>query len=62
MQLVWVLFMFVVLHKIKYWRLCFQGKNHIMMNLFWKDNLKLMMMRVNVMKNDFPSDITVSVL
>ena len=40
----------------------FQGKNYIMMNWFWKDNLKLVMMRVNVIKNIFPYDITVSAL
>ena len=33
-----------------------------MMNWFWKEKLKVVMMRVNVMENIFPYDITVSVL
>ena len=28
----------------------FQGKNYIMMNWFWKEKLKVVMMRVNVIK------------
>ena len=31
----------------------FQGKNYIMMNWFWKEKLKVVMMRVNVIKNNF---------
>ena len=45
--------MFVILHTIKYWILYFQGNNSIMMNLFWKDKLKVVTMRVNVIKINF---------
>ena len=45
MQLFWVLFMFVMIHTMKFWRLYFQGKNYITMNLFWKEKLKVAMMK-----------------
>ena len=40
----------------------FQGKNYIMMNLFWKEKLRVVMTRVHVMKNIFLYDISVSAL
>ena len=59
-QIIWrvvqlgeVLCMFLMLHTLKYWRLHFQRKNHITMNWFFKNKLKVVMMRVNVMKNNF---------
>ena len=54
------MFMFVMIHTMKYWRLYFQGKNYIVINLFWEEKLKLVLMRVNVTKICFPYYITVS--
>ena len=54
------MFMFVVLHTMKYWILHFQVNIHITLKLFWKQELKVVMMRVNVMKNIFLYDIFVS--
>ena len=53
MQLGWVLFMFVLLHKMRYWRLYYQDKNYITVNLFCKDDSKVVMMKVNKIKNNF---------
>ena len=61
MQLVWLLFMFVSVHKVNYWRLYSQGNNYIMMNHFWNKKLKVVMTRVNEIKK-YINDITVSAL
>ena len=39
--------------QMKYWRKYFKAKNYIMMILFWKETLKVVIMRVNAMKNKF---------
>ena len=55
------MFMLVIIQTMKYWKISFQRKNYIIMNLFWKDKLKLVMITVNVMKTCFSYNITVSV-
>ena len=52
--------MFVMIHTMKSWRLYCQGKNYITMNLFWKDRLKVVMLRVNETRIMFSYDITFS--
>ena len=51
MQLGKLLFVFVMIHTMKYWRPYFQERNYITTNWFWKEKLTVVVMGVNAKKN-----------